>query len=59
MYDWSIWYDVGMSEGTGPGTTMSIVGDNRYKLGTIGKPYAGVELRIDCPDKNTGEGEVG
>ena len=47
-----------MSEGTGPGTTMTDLVEIYYKPGTIGKPYRDIELRIDCPDKHTGEGEV-
>ena len=46
-----------MSEGTGPVTTTEIVSGNGMRLGSIGKPYKGMEVKIDNPDSN-GEGEV-
>lgn len=45
-----------MSEGTGPGTTMTNAGEGKYKLGTVGKPFLGIELKIDTPNcVTTGE----
>jgi long-chain-fatty-acid--CoA ligase ACSBG len=50
----------GMSELTGPGTTTTYntFVPNYWKLGSIGKPYIGTEVKIDNPDPVTGEGEV-
>ena len=44
----------GMSEGTGPVTTTTFA---EFRLGSIGKSYKGMEVRIADPD-STGEGEV-
>ena len=47
-----------MSEGSGPGTTSTKFDRDSYKLGTVGKPYLGVELKLDSVDPTTGDGEV-
>ena len=47
-----------MSEGTGPGTTMNSFGKDCYKLGTVGKPFLGVEVKLDGINPTTGDGEV-
>ena len=44
-----------VSELTGPGTTNTL---NELKIGSIGKPFIGFEVKIDQPDPKTGEGEV-
>ena len=44
-----------MSELTGPGTTNTL---SELKIGSIGKPFVGFEVKIDQPDPKTGEGEV-
>ena len=46
---------LGMSESTGPGTTNTL---NELKIGSIGKPFIGWEVKIDQQDPKTGEGEV-
>ena len=46
---------LGMSELTGPGTTNTL---SELKIGSIGKPFVGFEVKIDQPDPKTGEGEV-
>ena len=46
---------LGMSELTGPGTTNTL---NELKIGSIGKPFVGFEVKIDQQDPKTGEGEV-
>ena len=48
---------LGMSEGTGPVTTTELVSGNGMRLGSIGKAYKGMEVKIDNPD-SSGEGEV-
>ena len=48
-----------MSEGTGPGTTTTKSIPDQWKFGTVGKPFFGVQLKIDNPDPTTGDGEVG
>ena len=47
-----------MSEGSGPGTTSTNLRKGCYKLGTVGKPFLGVELKLDSVDPTTGDGEV-
>ena len=48
---------LGMSEGTGPVTTTELVSGNGMRLGSVGKPFKGMEVKIDKPD-SSGEGEV-
>ena len=49
-------YDVGMSEGCGPVSTNKLE-PNKWKLGTVGRPFVGMEMKIHNPDEQ-GEGEV-
>ena len=46
----------GMSEGTGP-IISNIVKPGCWKIGSVGKPYPGVELMLHNKDEH-GEGEV-
>ena len=48
----------GMSEGCGPGTTSTTYKENCWKIGTVGKPFDGVEVKLANPDPKSGEGEV-
>ncbi len=47
-----------MSEGTGPGTTITDAIKGCYKLGTVGKKFLGVDIKIDSVNPSTGDGEV-
>ena len=49
-------YHVGMSEGCGPVSTNKLE-PNNWKLGTVGRPFVGMEMKIHNPDEQ-GEGEV-
>ena len=49
-------YHVGMSEGCGPAAVNKIE-PNKWKLGTVGRPLVGMEMKIHNPDEQ-GEGEV-
>lgn len=46
----------GMSEGTGP-IISNIIKPGYWKIGSVGKPYPGVELMLHNKDQH-GEGEV-
>ena len=49
---------VGMSEGCGPGTTSTTYRENCWKIGTVGKPFDAIEVKLANPDPQSGEGEV-
>lgn len=49
---------VGMSEGCGPGTTSTIYKEDGWKVGTVGKPFDGIEVKVTDADLITGIGEV-
>ena len=48
----------GMSEGTGPQATTTRHIPNQFKLGSVGKNFVGIEIKIDSPDPATGDGEA-
>lgn len=47
-----------MSECAGPGTTSTPFIPGSHKIGSVGKPFRGMEIRLDHVDPKTGEGEV-
>ena len=49
---------VGMSEGCGPGTTSTVYKENGWKVGTVGKAFDGIEVKVNDADPFTGIGEV-
>ncbi len=54
-YDVAVLELYGMSENTGPATSNTA---DSWRLGTVGKAFAGSKIKIHEPDEN-GEGEVG
>ena len=50
---------VGMSEGCGPGTTSTKYKEHGWKVGTVGKAFDGVEVKVTNADPLSGVGEVG
>lgn len=47
-----------MTEGSGPETTTTRFLPDYWKLGSVGKAFVGMEMKLDNPDPKTGEGEV-
>lgn len=56
---WKLTYISGMSETSGPGTMSTPIIPDSYKIGSVGKPFIGMEVRLDLSDSANGEGEVG
>lgn len=47
-----------MTEGTGPETATTRFLPDYWKLGSVGKVFVGMEIKLDNPDPKTGDGEV-
>lgn len=53
-----LFFNEGMTEGSGPETTTTRFLPDYWKLGSVGKAFVGMEMKLDNPDPKTGEGEV-